>query len=202
MVLVSNMSKSYSSKEGDVHAVKGISFRVGEGEFYTLLGPSGCGKTTTMRCIAGLEKLDGGQVMIGGDVVAEGRMSVPPYRRPIGMVFQSYAIWPHMSVAGNVAFPLKNSKTEGKKYSSKQISSMVEEALCLVQLEGLGDRPAPNLSGGQQQRLALARALVARPSVLLLDEPLSNLDAKLREDMRLELKSLVKRLNITTFYVT
>src|SRR5680860_1755040 len=101
MVLVSNMSKSYSSKEGEVHAVKGISFRVGEGEFYTLLGPSGCGKTTTMRWIAGLEKLDGGQVMIGGDVVAEGRMSVPPYRRPIGMVFQSYAIWPHMSVAGN-----------------------------------------------------------------------------------------------------
>jgi len=190
--------KELQKKYGTVHAVKGISFDIKEGEFYTLLGPSGCGKTTTLRCLAGLERADGGEVFVRDRLVDNGRAFIPPYQRPIGMVFQSYAIWPHMTVAGNVAFPLKNER----KYSAKEIDRKVTEALDLVQLTGLGNRPAPNLSGGQQQRLALARALVAAPSVLLLDEPLSNLDAKLREEMRLELKNLTRRLGITTFYVT
>jgi iron(III) transport system ATP-binding protein len=194
IVRVNKIEKYY----GKVCAVKGISFDIKEGEFYTLLGPSGCGKTTTLRSLAGLERIDRGEVFIREQVVDNGRIFVPPYRRPIGMVFQSYAIWPHMTVAGNVAFPLKNEK----KYTSKEIDKMVDDALDLVQLSGLGARPAPNLSGGQQQRLALARALVYTPAVLLLDEPLSNLDAKLREEMRLELKNLTRRLGITTFYVT
>ncbi|MEI9476669.1 MAG: ABC transporter ATP-binding protein [Deltaproteobacteria bacterium] len=194
IVRVEHLEKKY----GTVHAVKGISFDIKEGEFYTLLGPSGCGKTTTLRCLAGLERADGGEVFIKDRLVDNGRLFVPPYQRPIGMVFQSYAIWPHMTVAGNVAFPLKNER----KYSAKEIDRRVTEALDLVQLTGLGNRPAPNLSGGQQQRLALARALVATPAVLLLDEPLSNLDAKLREEMRLEIKNLTRRLGITTFYVT
>jgi iron(III) transport system ATP-binding protein len=194
IVRVEHLEKRY----GTVHAVKGISFDIKEGEFYTLLGPSGCGKTTTLRCLAGLERADGGEVFIKDRLVDNGRLFVPPYQRPIGMVFQSYAIWPHMTVAGNVAFPLKNER----KYSAKEIDRRVTEALDLVQLTGLGNRPAPNLSGGQQQRLALARALVATPAVLLLDEPLSNLDAKLREEMRLEIKNLTRRLGITTFYVT
>ncbi len=197
-VSVSNLRKKYVTREGTVEAVKGISFEVGVGEFYTVLGPSGCGKTTTLRGLAGLEQIDDGEIRISGEVVASRQRYVPPYRRPIGMVFQSYAIWPHMTVAENVAFPLRNEK----KYSRKEIAQRVDEALALVQLQGLGGRPAPNLSGGQQQRLALARALVSTPAVLLLDEPLSNLDAKLREEMRLELKNLVRRLGITTFYVT
>jgi iron(III) transport system ATP-binding protein len=198
-VSVSDLYKKYATRDGEVEAVKRISFSIKEGEFYTLLGPSGCGKTTTLRGLAGLEQIDDGEIRISGEVVAGRNKFIPPYQRPIGMVFQSYAIWPHMTVAANVAFPLKNEK---KKYSGKEIARRVEEALALVQLEGLGTRPAPNLSGGQQQRLALARALVAEPAVLLLDEPLSNLDAKLREEMRLELKNLVRRLGITTFYVT
>jgi iron(III) transport system ATP-binding protein len=197
-ISVSNLKKKYITREGTVEAVKGISFEVGVGEFYTVLGPSGCGKTTTLRGLAGLEQIDDGEIRISGEVVANRQKYVPPYRRPIGMVFQSYAIWPHMTVAENVAFPLRNEK----KYSRKEITQRVDEALALVQLQGLGGRPAPNLSGGQQQRLALARALVSTPAVLLLDEPLSNLDAKLREEMRLELKNLVRRLGITTFYVT
>lgn len=199
IVRIVGLRKSYVSGEGKVHAVRGIDLTINEGEFYTLLGPSGCGKTTTLRSVAGLERIDGGEIIINGQVVAGPRRFVPPYERPIGMVFQSYAIWPHMTVADNVAFPLKNRK---KGCSPKEISRAVDRVLSLVRLEGLGKRPAPNLSGGQQQRLALARALVADPALLLLDEPLSNLDAKLREEMRLELKSLVRRLGITTLYVT
>jgi iron(III) transport system ATP-binding protein len=198
-VRVSNLHKKYTSREGLVQAVKGVSFHVKDGEFYTLLGPSGCGKTTTLRCVAGLERIDQGEIAIGDAVVAGPRKFVPPYQRPIGMVFQSYAIWPHMTVAQNIAFPLKNLE---KKYSTQEMNRMIQDVLALVQLEGLGGRPAPNLSGGQQQRLALARALVYNPMVLLLDEPLSNLDAKLREEMRLELKGLSHRLGITTIYVT
>jgi len=198
-VRVSKLYKKYVTREAIVEAVKGISFDISEGEFYTLLGPSGCGKTTTLRGLAGLEKIDDGEISISGEVVAARNKFVPPFQRPIGMVFQSYAIWPHMTVAQNVAFPLKNEK---KKHTKKEIDRLVNDALALVQLDNLGSRPAPNLSGGQQQRLALARALVYSPAVLLLDEPLSNLDAKLREEMRLELKSLVRRLGITTFYVT
>lgn len=198
MLTVENLVKSYG---GDEAAVKGISFRVGEGEFYTLLGPSGCGKTTTLRCVAGLEKPNDGMISIGEEKVfsASENIIVSGHKRDIGMVFQSYAIWPHMTVFDNVAFPLKHSK---RKVSRNQLREKVMKALSLVQLEDFADRPSPFLSGGQQQRVALARALVYEPKLLLLDEPLSNLDAKLREEMRVELKQLVNRLGITTLYVT
>jgi iron(III) transport system ATP-binding protein len=178
-----------------------VSLDVAAGQFYTLLGPSGCGKTTTLRSIAGLETPDGGEISIANELVFSStrKLFTPPYKRDIGMVFQSYAIWPHMSVFENVAFPLKEMKI---RFSRREIRDKVQQALALVQLDGLEDRPAPLLSGGQQQRLALARALVKEPRVLLLDEPLSNLDAKLREETRLEVRALVKRLNITTVYVT
>ncbi|MGE5304814.1 MAG: ABC transporter ATP-binding protein [Alphaproteobacteria bacterium] len=198
MLRVHKLVKDFT---GAVQAVRGISFEVGEGEFYTLLGPSGCGKTTTLRSIAGLEKPDGGEISIAGETVfsQEQQLFVPVHRRGIGMVFQSYAIWPHLTVFDNVAFPLKHSNWGVPR---SQIREKVVKALRLVQLDGLADRPAPFLSGGQQQRVALARALVYEPKILLLDEPLSNLDAKLREEMRVELKQLVNRLNITTLYVT
>jgi len=191
----------YQTERGSVHAVRGIGLEVKPGQFYTLLGPSGCGKTTTLRCVAGLERPQEGEIRIGSDLVfssARG-LSIPPYKRDIGMVFQSYAIWPHMTVFENVAFPLREMK---RRLSQREIRERVHQALSLVQLIGLEDRPAPFLSGGQQQRLALARALVREPRVLLLDEPLSNLDAKLREETRFELRDLVKRLGITTLYVT
>jgi iron(III) transport system ATP-binding protein len=198
MLKVDNLVKSFA---GGVQAVRGISFEVAEGEFYTLLGPSGCGKTTTLRSVAGLENPDSGVIFIGADKVFSDKegIAVPGHRRGIGMVFQSYAIWPHMTVFDNVAFPLKHSK---RKVSRGDLRERVMKALSLVQLDTLADRPAPFLSGGQQQRVALGRALVYEPRVLLLDEPLSNLDAKLREEMRVELKQLVARLHITTLYVT
>jgi iron(III) transport system ATP-binding protein len=200
MIAIDQLHVRYATDEGTVHAVRGISLRVNKGEFYTLLGPSGCGKTTTLRCLAGLERPSEGEIEIGGEVVysAARAVMVPTWRRDIGMVFQSYAIWPHMNVFENVAFPLR----EMRRFSRAEIAAKVREALRLVQLDGLEQRPAPFLSGGQQQRLALARALIKEPKVLLLDEPLSNLDAKLREDTRLELRELVKRLGITTVYVT
>jgi iron(III) transport system ATP-binding protein len=184
-----------------VKAVNDISFTVEEGRFYTLLGPSGCGKTTTLRCIAGLEKANEGEILVAGKKVfsAGDGTFVPAHRRPIGMVFQSYAIWPHMTVFENVAFPLRVGK---QRFSSADIKKKVNNALSQVELGGYEDRMATQLSGGQQQRLALARALVREPQVLLLDEPLSNLDAKLRERMRFELRELQRRLRITTLYVT
>jgi iron(III) transport system ATP-binding protein len=188
-------------KNAGVRAVDRVSFNVEEGRFYTLLGPSGCGKTTTLRCIAGLEKGDEGEIIVAGEKVfsASNRTFVPAYRRPIGMVFQSYAIWPHMTVFENVAFPLRVGK---QKISNDEIRRKVMTAVEQVELGGYEDRMATQLSGGQQQRLALARALVREPKVLLLDEPLSNLDAKLRERMRVELRELQRRLGITTLYVT
>ncbi len=201
MVKVEGLRKNFQTDQGKVKAVQGIDFRVKENEFFTLLGPSGCGKTTALRCIAGLEKPEEGTIGLGGVTVVSTleNIFIPPHERDIGMVFQSYAIWPHMNVFDNVAFPL----TQGRKnFSRIQINEKVNKALSTVRLEGLQKRRAPQLSGGQQQRLALARALVKEPKVLLLDEPLSNLDAKLREEMRIELKDLVKRLKITTIYVT
>lgn len=196
MIKVTNLRKEFA---GEVRAVDGVSFEVPSGSLITLLGPSGCGKTTTLRCIAGLEKPTGGEIAIGRQVVYSGERNVliPANRRDIGMVFQSYAIWPHMTVYDNVAYPLKNTGI-GKN----EIRERVERALALTGLEGYAARPAPHLSGGQQQRVALSRALVAEPEVLLLDEPLSNLDAKLRESMRGELRDLQQRLGITTLYVT
>ncbi|MFC1815456.1 ABC transporter ATP-binding protein [Thermodesulfobacteriota bacterium] len=201
MLKVTNLSKKFDTDEGGVLAVQAINFEVKEGSFFTLLGPSGCGKTTTLRCVAGLERPEGGEIMIGDEIVVspEKNIFVPPHQREIAMVFQSYAIWPHMNVFDNTAFAL----TQGKgKLSKKQVKEKVDKALHLVQLSGLENRPAPQLSGGQQQRLALARSLAKEPKLLLLDEPLSNLDAKLRENMRLELKKMLRKLNMTALYVT
>jgi iron(III) transport system ATP-binding protein len=201
MIRIRNLCKFFRTDQGDVQAVKDLSIDVQKGSFFTLLGPSGCGKTTTLRCVAGLEAPDRGEIYLGDRLVvsSDEGLFTPPHKRNIGMVFQSYAIWPHMDVFDNVAFPLKQGK---KRFSKREIREKVTKALTLVRLEGLEDRSATQLSGGQQQRLALARALVKEPEVLLLDEPLSNLDAKLRERMRVEIKDLVHRLGITTFYVT
>lgn len=182
-----------------VVAVGGVSFTVHSGEFVTLLGPSGCGKTTTLNCIAGLEHPDQGTIRAGGRVLADAgqRLFLPPEARNVGMVFQSYALWPHMTVFENLAFPLRI-----RRFRPQQIRERVERALALVQLEGFERRYPHQLSGGQQQRVALARALVYEPAILLLDEPLSNLDAKLREQARFWLRALQQRLRITTVYVT
>ncbi len=198
MIKVQDLVKYYPNNR-ETPAVNGVSFTVEEGKFYTLLGPSGCGKTTTLRCIAGLERASSGTIELGDAVVVSDRTFVPTHRRDIGMVFQSYAVWPHMTVFENVAFPLR---VGHHKMSSSVIKERVETALALVGLSGLERRMATQLSGGQQQRLSLARAVVREPKVLLLDEPLSNLDAKLRERMRAELSLIQRRLNITTLFVT
>jgi iron(III) transport system ATP-binding protein len=180
----------------EVVAVNRIQLEVSRGEMLTLLGPSGCGKTTTLRCIAGLETPDEGDIVIDGKpMLSEG--FVPPAKRGIGMVFQNYAVWPHMKVFSNVVYGLKLQKVPRQRLQEK-----AQKVLELVGLGGLEDRYPSQLSGGQQQRVALARALVTNPKVLLLDEPLSNLDAKLREKMRFEIKSLVRRMGITSVYVT
>ncbi len=198
---IEGLVKGYRDRRDRVPAVDGVTFEVEEGAFYTLLGPSGCGKTTTLRCVAGLERTDAGRIMVDGRLVSADRprVFVPPHKRDIGMVFQSYAIWPHMTVFENAAFPLRVAR---RSISGDEIRRRVEEVLGTVQLAGYEDRMATQLSGGQQQRLALARALVRRPKLLLLDEPLSNLDAKLREQMRAEVRDLQRRLGITTLYVT
>jgi iron(III) transport system ATP-binding protein len=203
MLSIENLQKHFQAAGGsDVRAVDGVSLSVPGGRLLTLLGPSGCGKTTTLRCVAGLERPDAGRIVIGEAIVFDSakRIFVPPSDRGIGMVFQSYAIWPHMSVFENVAFPLRVSRT--RRYSSAEIKKKVAAALEMVRLGGFERRSATQLSGGQQQRLALARGLVHEPKILLLDEPLSNLDAKLREQMRFELKHLQRTLRITTVYVT
>ncbi len=184
---------------GRVVAVDQVSFEVQQGEVLTLLGPSGCGKTTTLRMVAGFERPDGGEIEIQGKLVSSGakRLHVPPEKRGLGMVFQSYAVWPHMTVYENVAYPLTL-----RHLGKSEVKQRVLDALDLVGLTGLGDRPSPLLSGGQQQRVALARALVYSPDILLLDEPLSNLDAKLRNSMRVELKRLQERVNVTVLFVT
>jgi iron(III) transport system ATP-binding protein len=180
----------------DVVAINRIQLEVNQGEMLTLLGPSGCGKTTTLRCIAGLEKPEEGDIVIDGEpMLSQG--FVQPSKRGIGMVFQNYAVWPHMKVFNNIVYGLKI-----QRMSRQQINEKAQKVLELVGLDGLEDRYPSQLSGGQQQRVALARALVSNPKVLLLDEPLSNLDAKLREELRFEIKSLVRRMGITSVYVT
>ena len=184
---------------GDDRAVDGISFSVARGDFLTLLGPSGCGKTTTLMSIAGLHAIDSGSIRVGDAVYtspAEG-LFLPPEKRDIGMVFQSYAIWPHMTVAQNVAYPL-----EIRKIGRAEIDERVAGVLRLVGLSDMAGKLATQLSGGQQQRASLARAVVASPRLLLFDEPLSNLDLKLREQMRVELKRIQKEVGITSIYVT
>jgi ABC-type Fe3+/spermidine/putrescine transport system ATPase subunit len=184
---------------GRVNAVDGVSFTIQRGEIFTLLGPSGCGKTTTLRLVAGLEEPDGGEISIAGKPVAVPARGfyLPPEKRQLGMVFQSYAIWPHLSVFENVAFPLRV-----RRESNEIVQRRVAHALEIVGLGGFADRGATQLSGGQQQRVALARALVYEPEILLLDEPLSNLDAKLREQMRVEIRALQLKLGLTVLYVT
>jgi ABC-type Fe3+/spermidine/putrescine transport system ATPase subunit len=207
LLTVADLVKTYPGARQEKHkrvlAVDHVSLEVDEGELFTLLGPSGCGKTTTLRSIAGLETPDKGTITVAGRVLfsSETRTRVPANDRGLGMVFQSYAIWPHMNVFENVAFPLQvlpRSKRPGRA----QVRERVERVLAVVKLDHLASRDATALSGGQQQRLALARALVMEPALLLLDEPLSNLDAKLRDDMRFELKRLQRELGLTCVYVT
>jgi iron(III) transport system ATP-binding protein len=187
------------SKGYDTHTVfSGLSLTVDHGECFTLLGPSGCGKTVLLRLVAGFETPDAGAIRIGDTLVADASgESVPPDRRDLGVVFQDYAVWPHMTVFQNVSYPLKLAKTPPEELAGKAM-----QAISLVNMAGLEQRLPSELSGGQQQRVALARALVARPSIMLLDEPLSNLDANLREEMRFEIKELQHKLDITVFYVT
>jgi len=199
---VKSLHTEYAAANGQVvKAAQDVSFEVPDGELFTLLGPSGCGKTTTLRSIAGLERPRLGDIAVDGKVVfsSANGVFVAPNRRNFGMVFQSYAIWPHMNVFKNVAFPLEVRKARPSK---KEIENKVMRVLSAVQLADLAERDATKLSGGQQQRLALARALVMEPQLLLLDEPLSNLDAKLREKMRFELKRMQRELGLTTVYVT
>ncbi len=202
MLRVEGLFTEYPNERGEiVKAAQDVTFSVPEGQLFTLLGPSGCGKTTTLRSIAGLEKPRLGEIAVGERVVYSSQKGVfvTPNRRGFGMVFQSYAIWPHMNVMQNAAFPLEVGE---KKLTRQQIREKVMRVLTAVQLDHLADREATKLSGGQQQRLALARALVMEPQLLLLDEPLSNLDAKLRHHLRFELKRLQRELRITTVYVT
>ncbi len=201
MISISNLVKIFKSGTDSVRAVDGVSIEIGEREFFVLLGLSGSGKTTLLRCVAGLERPDGGEIMISNTLVssAERNFFIGAEGRGLGMVFQSYAVWPHMTVFQNVAFPLLNGP---HKYSADAIKKKVASALEMVQLAGLADRPAPFLSGGQQQRVALARALAVEPKVLLMDEPLSNLDARLREEVRDEIKNLSKKFGMAVLYVT
>ena len=203
MLRVENLKKQYVSFEGKPGGgVLGVSFDIAQGELFTLLGPSGCGKTTTLRAIAGLEMPDMGRITIGNLELfnSESGTNVPLYDRDIGMVFQSYAIWPHMTVFENAAYPLRVSR--GRRLSARGIKEKVMGVLQMVGLGEFADRSATQLSGGQQQRLALARAFTREPRLLLLDEPLSNLDAQLREQMRMELKRLQQQTGVTAIYVT
>ena len=192
-ITIKNLTKSY----GDVQVLREFNEVFHDGEFVTLLGPSGCGKTTILRMIAGFEIPTSGEILIDDELVSGGKTFVPPERRNIGMVFQSYAVWPHMTVFDNVVYPLKIRKTDKKLMKKK-----AEHILEIVHLSQYKDRLPNQLSGGQQQRVALARALLAEPKLLLLDEPLSNLDAKLRESMRFEIKDITRALGITVVYVT
>lgn len=195
------VGKKYSEKQYDnnVFAVEDFTLTINDGEFVSFLGPSGCGKTTTLRMIAGLEKNTHGKIFLGNDLVSdpENIFFLPPEKRHVGMVFQSYAVWPHMNVFDNVAYPLKI-----QKRPKDEIEKRVLEIFKIVEMTGLEKRMPNQLSGGQQQRVALARGLVMQPKVLLLDEPLSNLDAKLREKMRKDIRDIQKKLKLTVVYVT
>ena len=194
-VIVAGLEKRYGKKT----VLSGLDLELADGECFTLLGPSGCGKTVLMRLVAGFETADSGTIAIGGAMVADAArgVAVPPDQRGLGVVFQDYAVWPHMTVFANVAYPLKLARV-----AADELKRRTMEAIALVGLGGLEERLPSQLSGGQQQRVALARALVSRPRLLLLDEPLNNLDANLREEMRFEIKELQRALGITVFYVT
>lgn len=194
-IKINNLTKKF----GDVIAINDVSLTIEPGSFLTLLGPSGCGKTTLLRCIAGLEEPDGGEIYIGDKLVFSYKkgVSLPPGQRELGLVFQNYALWPHMKVNKNITFAL-----EIQKMPKEEMQERVKEALAEVQMEGFEDRYPREMSGGQQQRIALARMLAYRPKVFLMDEPLSNLDARLRMDMRSEIKRLHHIAGATTVYVT
>ena len=194
---VENLRKSFAA--GSKPAVDDVTFTIAAGEIVVLLGPSGCGKTTTLRCVAGLEHPTSGKIVIGGTVYTDPQAGVlvPPRNRNLGMVFQSYAVWPHMTVRQNVAYPLKSRGVKGAA-----LDKGVKEALDLVELAAYADRPVTQLSGGQMQRVALARSMVYQPQILLLDEPLSNLDAQLRLRLRDDLRRIIKRVGLTALYVT
>jgi iron(III) transport system ATP-binding protein len=198
-IRIEGVSKHYISQGKTIKALDDVNLVIPSNHIFTLLGPSGCGKTTLLRCIVGLETPDAGEISIGGEIVwsARRKIALPSEKRGLGMVFQTYAIWPHMNVFDNVAYPLQ---VRGRP--AHEIRERVANTLRFVQLEGFEKRPATRLSGGQQQRVALARALVAEPKVILFDEPLSNLDAKLREETRKELKTFLSQLRITAVYVT
>jgi iron(III) transport system ATP-binding protein len=199
VIAVEDLRKSFATSGHAVAAVAGIGFEIKAGEMAILLGPSGCGKTTTLRCLAGLERPDSGRIAIGERTMADvaAGVFVPPQRRNLGMVFQSYAIWPHMTVLENVTYAL-----EGRGLGKAERQKLALAALASVKLADFAERPAPRLSGGQQQRVAIARALVGRPQALLFDEPLSNLDAKLRIEMRNELRRIQRETGLTSIYVT
>ncbi|MGH7926631.1 MAG: ABC transporter ATP-binding protein [Candidatus Binatia bacterium] len=201
MIGIRSLTKVFKTRGEAVRAVDAVDLQVYEKEFFVLLGLSGSGKTTLLRCVAGLEKPEAGEVKLGDYIVSapERGVFVPVEDRALGMVFQSYAVWPHMTVFENIAFPLANGK---RKLPRAKVRERVMSALELVQLAALADRPVPFLSGGQQQRVALARALAVEPKVLLMDEPLSNLDARLREEVRDEIRHLATKLGITVLYVT
>jgi iron(III) transport system ATP-binding protein len=198
-ISIKGLNKDYFSEGKRIRALADVDLNIPTKQIFTLLGPSGCGKTTLLRCIVGLETPDSGEISIGAETVWSSKKGifVPPEKRGLNMVFQTYAIWPHMNVFDNVAYPLQT-----RKEPKKDIIEKVKKTLRFVQLEGFENRPATKLSGGQQQRVALARALVAEPKVILFDEPLSNLDAKLREETRKELREFLTELKITAVYVT
>ncbi|HEX9443155.1 MAG TPA: ABC transporter ATP-binding protein, partial [Candidatus Binatia bacterium] len=201
MISVQRLAKQFPAGGGSVAAIKDLSFEVAEGEFFVIVGASGSGKTTLLRSVAGLELPDRGVISIGGRVVSSDDPPawVPSQQRKLGMVFQSYAVWPHLTVYENVALPL----AEGSQRIPRgEVKNRAREALRLVQLEEMAGRPATLLSGGQQQRVALARAIAVNPRILLMDEPLSNLDARLREEVRGKIRELAKELGSTVLYVT
>ncbi|OMF28131.1 ABC transporter [Paenibacillus sp. FSL H8-0548] len=193
MLTANALTKSY----GSFQALKGISFEMREGEIISVLGPSGCGKSTLLQLVAGLSKPDSGQLSLGEEVIASSSVMMPPEKRGVNMVFQDYALWPHMNVLDNIAYGLRRGKM-----AKADIQQRVQELLVMLHLEGLEHRLPPQLSGGQQQRVAIARALATRPKLMLLDEPLSNLDMRLRVEMRTEMAYLFRRLGISVFHVT
>ncbi len=201
MISIRKLCKAFTVADGEIAALKSLDLEVAEGDFFVIVGASGSGKTTLLRCVAGLESPDGGEIRIAGRAVFSDQPPtwLPPQERNLGMVFQSYAVWPHLTVFENVALPLREG---AQKIPRGEVDGRVREALHMVQLDEQKDRSATLLSGGQQQRVALARAIAVNPRVLLMDEPLSNLDARLREEVRGKIRELAKHLGATVLYVT